>query len=367
MRRANLLFAASLLAANVFGWAISSDASIGTDSVALSATGVSTSGCPPFKKGNFNIDAYQLYPENMDWDAKLCQVYIGILFNASFGVYDPYNDKLEVISFPGNTLVKEFHVGGVAWDKYSGLATVIIGQGNAFETVGANISGDNIIKKYDPRSKTFLWSLNITEVAKGEYGGFNDITHDAAGNTYFCGTYPSSILKVDRKGTAVVPWYLPETVDHTVRGYSGIASHGDTIITLDSRLGKLFRFDTTAAKGMPTPLPHVPDAAITGGDAIRLPLKFEGKVLLIAENRRGVSVLRSQDATWRSAEYLGLIPMDPNLPTGALTTSVTQIGEKIYAVTDWFGDQIVPGTVAGNKTSFPMIDITAKIDALLLG
>ena len=272
---------------------------------------------------------------------------------------------MDVISFPGNTLVKQFHVGGVAWDKYTGLATVIVGQGNAFETAGANISGDNIIKKYNPRTKTFLWSLNITQTAQGLYGGFNDITHDAAGNTFFCGTFPASILKVDPKGTAVVPWYLPESINHTVRGYSGIASHGDTIITLDSRLGKLFRFDATAAKGTPVAVPHAPEAAITGGDAIRLPLKFDGKVLLVAENGRGVSVLRSRDAAWKSAEYLGLIPMDPSLPTGALTTSVVQIGEKIYAVTDWFGDPIVAGTVAGNKTSFPMIDITAKIDALL--
>lgn len=261
--------------------------------------------------------------------------------------------------------MKQFHVGGVAWDKYTGLATVIVGQGNAFETAGANISGDNIIKKYNPRTKTFLWSLNITQTAQGLYGGFNDITHDAAGNTFFCGTFPASILKVDPKGTAVVPWYLPESINHTVRGYSGIASHGDTIITLDSRLGKLFRFDATAAKGTPVAVPHAPEAAITGGDAIRLPLKFDGKVLLVAENGRGVSVLRSRDAAWKSAEYLGLIPMDPSLPTGALTTSVVQIGEKIYAVTDWFGDPIVVGTVAGNKTSFPMIDITAKIDALL--
>jgi hypothetical protein len=78
MRRANFLYAAALLAANVGGRAIiSSDVSVGTDGVALSATGGSQSGCPPFERGNFNIDAYQLYPENMDWDAKLCQVYIG--------------------------------------------------------------------------------------------------------------------------------------------------------------------------------------------------------------------------------------------------------------------------------------------------
>jgi len=35
------------------------------------------SKCPPFDKSTFNITAYQLYPENMDWDAKLCQVYVG--------------------------------------------------------------------------------------------------------------------------------------------------------------------------------------------------------------------------------------------------------------------------------------------------
>ena len=339
--------------------------------------------CPPFTKGTFNIEAYQLYPENMDWDAKLCQVYIGyvaftailscfltanlrsILFNASFGVYDPYKETLEVHSFPGSTLVKDFHVGAVAWDKYSGLAAVVIGQGNAFETSGANISGDNFIARYDPRDKKFLWTLNITTVAQGRYGGFNDITYDPSGNTYVCGTFPSSILKVDPQGKAIVPWYLPETVNHTVRGFSGIASHGDTMVALDSGTGKLFRFDTKAAKGTPIPVPHTPEESITRGDAIRLPLKFDGKVLLIAQNLRGVAVLRSKDASWTSAEYLGLIPQDPSLPTGQLTTSTVQIGNKIYMVTDWFADPIVPGTVAGNKTSFPMVDITSKIDALL--
>jgi len=76
MRRDNLLCAASLLAAKVGGRALFPPVvSVGTtDAFALSARG---SECPPFEKGNFNINAYQLYPENMDWDAKLCHVYIG--------------------------------------------------------------------------------------------------------------------------------------------------------------------------------------------------------------------------------------------------------------------------------------------------
>lgn len=269
-------------------------------------------------------------------------------------------------SFPGVTLVKEFHVGGVAWDQHSGLASVIIGQGNAFETSGANISGDNFIAKYDPHAAKFLWNLNITAVTQGVYGGFNDIAHDPAGNTYFCGTFPSSILKVDAEGTAVIPWHLPETVNHTIRGYSGIASHENTIIVLDSGTGKLFRFDATAAKGTPVPVAHVPEEPIVRGDAIRLPLKYGGRVLLIAQHLRGVAVLRSPDASWTTAEYLGLIPNDPSLPEGALTTSVTQISDRIFTVTDWFSDPIVPGTVAGNKTSFPMVDITDQIEVLLL-
>jgi hypothetical protein len=33
--------------------------------------------CPPFNRGTFNINAFQLYPENADWDGNLCQVYFG--------------------------------------------------------------------------------------------------------------------------------------------------------------------------------------------------------------------------------------------------------------------------------------------------
>ncbi|KAK1758940.1 hypothetical protein QBC47DRAFT_409747 [Echria macrotheca] len=359
-----LLYAAPLLVRSVSAGVLPrSEVAVSTND----ARGFSGDSCPPFTKGTFDIDAYQLYPENMDWDGKLCQVYIGILFNASFGIYDPYKDKLQVLTFPGVSHIKQFHVGGVAWDKHTGLVSVIIGQGNAFETGGATISGDNFITKYDPVAQKFLWQLNATAVTQGRYGGFNDIAHDPAGNTFVCGTFPSSILKIDPRGAAVTPWYLPpEPLNHTVRGYSGIAAaQGTTLIALDSLAGQLFRFDATAERGTPVAVPHFPNASIENGDAIRLPLKFGGKVLLVAENLRGVSVLRSRDGSWTEAEYLGLIPQDRSLPEGQLTTSMVQIGDKIFMVTDWFADPVVPGTTAGNRTSFPMVDITGDIDALL--
>lgn len=33
--------------------------------------------CPPFTKGSFTIQQYQLYPENADWDVDNCIVYFG--------------------------------------------------------------------------------------------------------------------------------------------------------------------------------------------------------------------------------------------------------------------------------------------------
>ncbi|KAK4183066.1 hypothetical protein QBC35DRAFT_518459 [Podospora australis] len=323
-------------------------------------------GCPEFTRGTFSINAYQLYPENMDWDAKLCQVYIGILFNASFGIYDLYKDKLDVVEFPGITRVKEFHVGAVAWDKHSGHATTITGQGNAFETFGANISGDNFIKRYNPYTRKFIWSLNITAVSKGLYGGFNDITYDPLGNAFVCGTYPASILKVDPKGKGITPWYLPSTIVPTEAGYSGIAAHEYTIVALNSGRRELVRFDAKASRGTPISIPVTPvnHTAFTSGDAIRLPLKYEGKVLLVAQ-KEGIAVLRSRNTKWKAAEYLGFIRNAIDIPPGWNLVAPAQIGDNLYILNDWFLDPIVPGTVAGNKTSFPLIDITREVDALV--
>lgn len=36
-----------------------------------------TNSCPPYTKGTLVVEAYQLYPENADWDAKRCVVYYG--------------------------------------------------------------------------------------------------------------------------------------------------------------------------------------------------------------------------------------------------------------------------------------------------
>jgi hypothetical protein len=288
-----------------------------------------------------------------------------ILFNASFGIYNPYHDKLEVIEFPDITRSVVQHLGGVGWDVHTGLVSVLINAGAAFVTNPPDVSGTNIIKKFDPRTKKFLWSLNITEVSQGHYGGFNDVTADPHGNTYVVGTFPSSIMRVKKQGTKIIPWYPPQTTNTSIGGYTGIASREDTIVVLDAGVGKLYRFDATAAKGTPVLIPHFPARKIEDGDGIHLPVKFGGKVLLVAEHSKGVSVLRSRDGRWEKAEHLGTVPNPPGLPPDWIVVSTTQIGDRLYIVNDWFADPWVPGTVAGNKTSFPMVDITAQVDRLL--
>jgi hypothetical protein len=92
-------------------------------------------------------------------------------------------------------------------------------------------------------------------------------------------------------------------------------------------------------------------------------------VLLNAIGPNGVQVLRSSDRGWRTAEHLGTVPhrVGPQY-NGSVVTATVQIGGErgsIYTILGFWDLPWVPGTVAGNRTRFPMPDITEEIDALL--
>ncbi len=113
------------------------------------------------------------------------------LWNASVVVYDPYKDKVEeTLEFPHITRSATEHIGGVAWDPYTDLITILVDSAAPWATAGADVSGDNLIMKYDKKTKKVLWSANITAVTQGKYGAFQDVEHDARGNTYIVGTFP---------------------------------------------------------------------------------------------------------------------------------------------------------------------------------
>ncbi len=355
-----------------------------------------SSSCPPFNNGTFTIDQFQLYPENADWDTKSCLVYFGFvpeipsfislslslyrkvareaynkcraLFNASVAVYDPYKNKIvDSITLDGITHNPKLHVGGVAADQFSSLITIVVDAISPFASNGKDTSGDNFIIKYDPAKKSVLWKLNITAVTQGKYGGFQDVATDVRGNTYIVGTFPGTILRVDKNGTAVVPWYLPSTINSTKAGYSGLAVTGDILLVNDDATGEIYRFDTKAEKGTPTLVPRTPHDAFTGGDAIHLPPKYNGTVLLAAEDAKGVTVLRSKDGSWKTAEHLGTVPLNKTLVGDGMVPAAIEIGGSLFMVIEYFsgGSSIVPGTTAGPRSQFPMVDITQEVTTLL--
>ena len=116
--------------------------------------------------------------------------------------------------------------------------------------------------------------------------------------------------------------------------------------------------------GIPVNVPHYPNVDITMSDAIYFPPRYEGTVLLVAQDLLGVAVLRSKDGNWDWAEYLGLIP---NLLDGTDAVAAVQVGDSLYTVAVSFTDPIVPGTSSGNRTLFPFVDITEQVENLLVG
>ncbi|KAJ4386906.1 hypothetical protein N0V85_007929 [Neurospora sp. IMI 360204] len=160
--------------------------------------------CPPFNKGNFTIDYFQLYPENADWDAHSYQVILecytliltipsGSLWNGSVAIYNPYLSQItQILTFPGVTNTGTYHIGGIAFDPLSNLYTILTDPAAAWATEGGDLSGDHLLTNH-----TF-WTLNLTTLTHERYGGFQDVETDRRGNTYLAGTFPGTILRADK-------------------------------------------------------------------------------------------------------------------------------------------------------------------------
>ncbi len=75
--------------------------------------------------------------------------------------------------------------------------------------------------------------------------------------------------------------------------------------------------------------------------------------------------LRSKDGQWKAAEHLGTVPLNKTLTKEGMTPAAVQIGDSLFMVIEYFSDAVVAGTTAGNRTRFPMVDITKEVSALL--
>ncbi|KAI0402846.1 hypothetical protein F4802DRAFT_617263 [Xylaria palmicola] len=215
------------------------------------------------------------------------------------------------------------------------------------------------------------------------------------------------------RAVVVEEWYVPRRggggggnatapppLDHAVVGFTGFAAmaDGSALLVTDARNrsadgGALYRFDTAARRGDPVRVPIAypggdgnanATTVFRPGDAIYLPPRYGDAVLLVTEHDAGVSVLRSgarrrgggggggggngdgSDDKWRAADFLGRIPNPPDVAaSGGVVTSAVEIGGRVFMVPEWFTDPLVPGTSAGKRASFPLVDITAQVDALV--
>ncbi|KAJ2969474.1 hypothetical protein NQ176_g8644 [Zarea fungicola] len=315
--------------------------------------------------GNLTIHSPQLYPESADFDPKRCVTYISNLFNRTISVYDAIqNHVTEVITLKGITNNPKIHVSGVQVDTRHDKLSIMANAGAAFDTSGADISGDNFLVQYDLRTKKIAWKRNLTSLSGGLYGGFQDIEHDAAGNCFVIGTFPSSIIKVSADGKTAVAWYVEGNTNQTVQGYSGVAAfdNGRNLLVIDNEYGQIFRFDTLATSGQPMPVYTGAEPMGFHFDGAYLPTLYQGTVCLISDNEMGTIVLRSRDGEWKAAEKLGVVANAYGGQGGSATATV-QIGSRIYVVTEFFTDQ-EPGHLL-NRTEFPLYDITDDVNKLL--
>ncbi|KAK4182545.1 tri14-like protein [Podospora australis] len=253
--------------------------------------------CPPIEPGRMPLQSYQLYPKNLSWDSNLCQVYLSTLYNSSIAIFSPSTFDLTVLSIPNQTLSPNFHIAGSIFDKHSSLLLSVVTNALAFRSRGQNILGDNILNKYDAQRR----------------------------NTWVNGTFPGTILKVDKTGRNITEC---------------------TLLIMDAGKGEIFHFDLRQKKVSPT--------------------EYERKVLLVSDQSRRVVVLRSRDAKWKTGEYLGLVRSDATLPLGGLTAAVSQVEDRIYMLPNWFF-QPKGRRDAGRESKyfFSLVDITEQVDELL--
>lgn len=295
------------------------------------------------------------------------------MYNSTVAAWNPQTNTVErTITVPGLTEDPSLHLSGVKVDPM-GRLSLVVDAGSAFDTSGADISGDNFLVKYDLATDKVLWQANLTALTGGAYGGYQDVAHDARdGASFALGTFPSSLVRVTAEGEAAA-WYLHTPADHTVKGFSGLvpSPDGKSLLVSDSSDGKLYRFDMAAVQGTPAAVPITDKSGAaaqmtTSLDGVSIPPRWGGQVILVTDNAAGTHVLYSADASWATAELRGTVP-NRLLDTGAVTVATVSVGGggSVYAVMEYFGDAKVTGSRAGSRSEFPLIDITADIEALL--
>lgn len=268
---------------------------------------------------------------------------------------------LEVLQFPGISHTGTYHVGGTKINEKTGHLSILVDAWEPVLSGGANLTGDSFFMQWDPVSKEVLYKINLTDTTDGKYSGFSTIAYDPHGNAYVVGAFPSSILKIDKYGKKVIPWYLPKPIIPTNPGIGGIVAK-DWLLLVSDVNSKILKLDMRDEFGVAVEVPHHPNVNWTFTDSGYLPPRYGGTVYLLAEDLVGIIVLRSKDGLWNDAEFLGKVV---NPVPNSFTTEPVQIADSLYLVPTDVGNISHINTGPGNQDKFPFIDITAEVEKLL--
>nr|RBQ94404.1 hypothetical protein FVER53263_21124 [Fusarium verticillioides] len=301
-------------------------------------------------------DQFQLYPSFFRWDDQRYVLYLSSIYNASIAVWDPYSSSLErIISIPGITHSLDKRLSGTIIDPTNNVLSAVVEAASFFTSAG------NDTKK-----------INLTAVTKGQYGAFLDIDNGLDGDLYVNGAYPSSILHVDCEDK-VSPFYVREpTTPPRSFGFGGVVRVGHDLIVSDNTNHELVKFAIHSGHHSPVVIPQTNYHNFSGGSSLSLPVRYGGKVMLMAEdvidkNTSGVSVFSSKDS-WKTAKFVGFIEsIDRKLYPASVAlsqTSAHELGERIFSSVLFYDNKVNP-TMGGNRTDFALRDITDSVDSLL--
>ncbi|KAK9443848.1 TRI14-like protein [Metarhizium brunneum] len=337
--------------------------------VLLSASlGAISAAWPTTVGGDFDVTGPQLYPEKCVFDPKRTVLYCSELYESKIAVIDLKTKTIiKTIDFPGLSEVADYHASGVLLQDADRLISSI-NTGAAFETSGGNITGTNYLIITDLNTCEEKARVDVTSVTKGAYGGPQDFAVDTRGNIYEVFTYPGAVIKVT-PSLEVIPWHLSGDADTTKTGFTGIASHGNLLLTSNQQNGGVIvRFDAGDEKGQPFEVPIANNEKLGSDlDGILLPAKYKGTILLVTSSQAGTAVFRSKDGKWNSAEKLGTVP-NPHWDNQGFATGTFDREDHIYSVFEWFLDSREPPNLnglSGNRTVFPFQDITDAVDKLV--
>lgn len=246
----------------------------------------------------------------------------------------------------------------------------MLNAGAAFDTQGKDRSGENNLVVWDLKANQPKFIVDLSKFAEKQYSGFQDMEHDAVGNVFVMSTFGGSLYRVGIDDEKVEKWWGSEP-GASSPGLTGLAKFGeDTLVVVDASEKQLFRHSMKdEGKDQRTQV-KLQGELTPDLDGAYFPPKHDQKCLLVSDNTNGTIVVRSDD-NWETAEIRGIIPnkfstiVPPETKMGYSVATV-QMGERIFAITEWFTDAEKEGNLAvpGTREEFPMIDITEEVGKL---